>query len=77
MSTAWNNRDEFLVDWALYEWTGTEYKLIYDGLAGEKKANNLLFKTRLTKKALGEVAVKKGIDYEVEHALASIAKAAS
>lgn len=77
MSTAYNNRGKFLVDWALYEWTGTEYKLIFDGIAGEDKANSELFKTRLTRKALGDVKPKKGIDYEVEAALQSIAKAAS
>lgn len=75
-ATPYNNREKFDVDWAVYKWNGTKYELLFDGVAGEVRADNALYKQKVTKKTERTVRAKPSLDLEVEAALQSIAQAA-
>lgn len=69
----WRKTTEvFAVDWTIFVWNQekNEYEIAYDGKAGEKRALNPLFKTKLKKDQKAEP--RPGLDEEVEAALASI-----
>lgn len=72
-ATLYTNRDKFIVDWAIYQWNGTKYELIYDGIAGQVRAENELFKQKISNKT--KVKSKKALDDEIEAAVQSILKA--
>jgi len=70
-----DDKDAFHSNWALYLWNADkgEYDLQYEGKAGEKLANNPLFRERITKAKKHQP--RPGLEDEVVKALASIASA--
>ena len=74
-ASLYNDREKFTADWAIYKWNGLEYELVFDGHAGEVRADNEFYKRRF--RADPKISKKKSIDYEVEAAVASILGKAS